>query len=143
MEPVETNYLELHKSAEKFLEDTLSDPEIVIAITSYQMVEILDLLRKTGVNPDVRKEIFAGFKTDKFKIKVIGLYDIESCLFKSLVSNIHIYDYLVALPFKGVVERIYSADSHFQHQDFTEIAEVINPLSPWILTEGKKPINFR
>ena len=59
--------------------------------------------------------------------------------YQIIVSNIHIYDYLVAFPLKGLVSKIYSADDHFQHKDFKAIAEVINPLSPWILREGKRP----
>ncbi|MBU0566945.1 hypothetical protein KJ693_06550 [bacterium] len=66
--------------------------------------------------------------------------DIEVCFKKSLDSGIHIYDYLVALPLKGMVSKIYSADAHLQHQDFKEIAEVENPLFPWILVEGRKPV---
>jgi hypothetical protein len=54
-------------------------------------------------------------------------------------SNIHIYDYLVVLPFKGEVEEIYSSDQHFQHPDFTSVAKVVNPLEEWITIEGKRP----
>ncbi len=49
---------------------------------------------------------------------------------------------LVALPLKGIVDRIYSADDHFSHGDFKEIAEIINPLGDWILREGRKPQKF-
>ena len=58
---------------------------------------------------------------------------------KSLVSSIHIYDYLVVFPLKGRVDKIYSADEHLFHSDFTSVAEVENPLEDWILVEGRKP----
>jgi hypothetical protein len=74
-----------------------------------------------------------------FFIKELTAKDIAFSYKKSKVSNIHIYDYFVAIPLKGIVTKIYSADDHFQHKDFKEIAEIINPIAPWILREGKRP----
>ena len=140
VEPKEEGYLKIHEQARKFLKDTLLNPEITVAITTHQISEILDLLRKGGVSRLVMLELFEAIKSKKFIIKELTAADIESSFKKSLDSGIHIYDYLVTLPLKGLVEKIYSADAHLQHKDFKDIAKVENPVFPWILKEGKKPV---
>jgi len=133
-------YEEIHQLARSFFQNLIQNPKIKIATTSYHISEIIDLLRKANVDKQTRIEIFEGFKSAKFIIKELVIDDIEVCFKQSLHSGIHIYDYLVVLPLKGMVSKIYSADNHFQHQDFKEIAEVVNPISPWILGEGRRPI---
>jgi len=118
----------------------LINPEVILTITTFQISEILDLLRKGGVERSIRLELFESIKSKKFIIKEITLANMESCFKKSLDSEIHIYDYLVTLPLEGLVTKIYFADAYLQHQDFKEIAEVENPLFPWILVEGRKPV---
>lgn len=140
VEPKEEDYLEIHKQAERFLKDTLINPDVTVAITTHQISEILDILRKGGVSRLIRIELFEAIKSEKFIIKELTVANIESCFKKSLDSGIHIYDYLVTLPLKGLARKIYSADSHLQHQDFKDIAEVENPIFPWILVEGRKPV---
>lgn len=138
--PKEEKYIQIHKLANKFLKDIFSQHATQIGISSYQIAEIMDVLRKAGLNRDIRKEILKDFDNTKFKIVEIQSGQVKIYLDKSIVSKIHIYDYLVAFPLKGLVTEIYSADDHFQHEDFKAIAEVINPLSPWVLREGRKPI---
>jgi len=53
-------------------------------------------------------------------------------------SNIHVYDYLVGYPLRGIIDKIYTADEHFQHSDFQKICQISNPLTPWFITEGKQ-----
>ncbi|MFQ5688235.1 MAG: hypothetical protein ACE5GV_16420 [Candidatus Scalindua sp.] len=77
--------------------------------------------------------------SEKFLRVEIAIDNVKDCFYKSLASNIHIYDYLVALPLHGIISEIYSADDHFQHDDFKAIATINNPLFPWILREGKIP----
>lgn len=133
-------YQELHTRANDFLIHKLADNSISIAITSYQIAEIMELLRKGKIKKETRKELFYSFMTEKFLNKEIPIDQVKACFEKSIVSNIHIYDYLVALPLKGIISTIYSADDHLQHEDFKKIATVSNPLSPWILREGRIPI---
>jgi predicted nucleic acid-binding protein len=137
--PSKEDFQQIHTTSFEFISKILQNDDIEIAITTYQIAEIMDLLRKQSMTIPKREIVFNLFKTDKFFITDINFETIEHCFHKSLVSNIHIYDYLVALPLKGVVTEIYSADDHFQHQDFKEIAPVINPLHPWILREGRIP----
>lgn len=132
--------MEIHERASTFLSEKLMDTTLQIAISIYQIAEIMDILRKGNLQKNVRKDIFKSFNTTRFHIVNIGLKTLELCFKKSLVSGIHIYDYLVAIPLKGMVNEIFSADDHFQHKDFKQIAKVSNPLFPWILREGKAPI---
>ena len=103
------------------------------------MAEILDLLRKGNLKAEIRKDVFDSFKTSKYQLLEITIEQTEFCFQKSLASGIHIYDYLTVLPLRGIITEIFSADDHFQHKDFKKIAKVTNPLSPWILREGRIP----
>lgn len=132
-------FKEIHNKAVLFLAEKLNNDSVIIALTSYQVVEIMELLRKGQVDRGRIKELFDSFNTDKFQILEVSFEDISHCIHKSLISGIHAYDYLVALPLKGIISVIYSSDDHFQHPDFKEIASVVNPISPWILREGKVP----
>ena len=137
--PEEDEYKRIHEIAESFILEKLSNPSIKIIITSYQAAEILEILRKGGVETDKITRLAEKFKTQKFEIINISFSDILDAHSKSIVSNIHIYDYLAVYLLKGKVDKIYSADDHLQNKDFTSICEVINPLETWILREGRKP----
>jgi hypothetical protein len=139
VKPVEEPFWEIHKLAKKFLYSTLGDPNLRIALSCYQVGEILEVLRRSNLSVDSRLKLLEDFEKGKFFIKPLDFPIVISAVKDSAESNIHIYDYLVAYPLKEIVTRIYSADSHFMHPHFQSIAEVKNPISPWIITEGKKP----
>ena len=139
IKPREKQFLELYESAHSFLISILSDESTRIAASSYQIAEILEVLRKSGMEKEPRAGILHDFEKAKFYVKDLSLADAVLALTDSARSNIHVYDYLVAYPLKDIVGRIYSADTHFTHEDFTSICEVINPLAPWFSTEGKRP----
>lgn len=130
---------ELHRQAKTFLDSCAADPQFRIAITTYQIAEILDLLRKARVPEAIRRKLFDAFFAEKFVRVPVDDAALRSCVEASFQSGIHIYDYLVALPLKGIVNRIFSADDHFQHPHFTAIAPVENPVAPWRLREGTRP----
>jgi len=79
------------------------------------------------------------FETAKFYIAPLNMEHVIKAINLSLESKIHIYDYLVVVPLENIVNEIFSADRHFRHRHFTEIAKVTNPLKPWTITEGRKP----
>jgi len=138
--PKEDNLGSIHRETREFIINILSDSSKKVAISAYQVAEIIDILRREKVKVEIIEEILEDFfQQDKFIIKDITPSIVRLCAKFSLFSNIHIYDYLVAIPLKGIVTKIYSADDHFQHKDFKEIAGVMNPISPWILREGRKP----
>ena len=139
-QPKEEQFVELQEKSRQFMKNILTDASIKIALSSYQCAEIIELLRRAGQSKQIIKELIEDFKKEKFTIANLVFNNFLIASEKSLASNIHIYDYLVALPLKGIVTEIYSADDHFQHPDFKEIAPVTNPLHPWILREGKIPV---
>lgn len=55
----------------------------------------------------------------------------------SAISGIHLWDYLVVLPFEETLDRIYTMDPHFQHPSFQTFCPVENPLGIW-KTEGQE-----
>lgn len=137
--PKEEKYKKIHEVAEDFILEKLSNSSVKIVISSYQSAEILEVLRKSGIETDKIKRLAEKFKTRKFDVIDISFADVLKAHSKSIVSNIHIYDYLAGYLLKGKVDKMYSADDHFLHDDFTGICEVINPLDPWILREGRAP----
>lgn len=139
VKPVEEKFASIHELAKDFLSSIMIDQNVRIALSSYQVSEVLEVLRRSKVNVAMRFNILEDFKKGKFFVKDLSFPVVESAVKDSAESNIHVYDYLVVYPLRGVINRIYSADEHFMHQHFRQIAEVVNPLSPWIVTEGRKP----
>jgi predicted nucleic acid-binding protein len=139
VKPKEKEFSELHELARSFLSSILADETIRIAVSSYQIAEILEVLRKSGMDEEQRLRILHDFQKAKFYVRDLSFADTSRAVTDSARSNIHVYDYLVAYPLRGMVGRIYSADTHFAHEDFKSIAQVINPLAPWSSTEGKRP----
>jgi len=117
----------------------LDDSNISICLSAYQLGEIFDLFRKYKIDRVVESKIYQDFFTEKFIIRNLCLNHFKEAYKLSKRSLIHIYDYFVVLPIEDIVDKIYSADDHFQHKDFTSICKVTNPLFPWILREGREP----
>jgi hypothetical protein len=88
------------------------------------------------VKPKEARGSFVDVVEEEYIKKAITYEIVKEAYLLSINSNIHIYDYLVVLPFKGGGEVVYSSDPHFQHSDFTSIAKVINPLENWIITSN-------
>ena len=61
---------------------------------------------------------------------------VDQALTLSAESGIHVWDYLVVLPWRGRVDRILTMDPHYRHAHFGAIARVENPLGLW-RTEGQ------
>lgn len=139
VKPIEEEFLEIHDLASTFLSSVLSDSNVRIALSCYQISEILEVLKRAKISVDTRLKLLEDFEKGKFFVKPLDFQAVISAVKDSAKSNIHVYDYLVAYPLRRLINRIYSADAHFKHPHFQDIAEVKNPISPWILTEGKKP----
>ena len=140
--PIEQPFIEVHNLASTFLSSILFDLNIRIALSCYQASEILEVLRRSKLSVETRLKLLEDFEKGKFFVKPLVFPEIMTAVRDSAKSNIHIYDYLVAYPLKGIVNKIYSADEHFKHPHFHKIAEVNNPLSPWVITEGKRPVRI-
>jgi hypothetical protein len=139
VKPREKEFSELYESAHGLLFSLLADKVTRIGMSAYQVGEILETLRKSGIEREERLRIADDFKKPKFYIADVTLNDVFRAVTDSVSSNIHVYDYLVAYPLRDVVSRIYSADKHFMHEDFRSICEVTNPVSPWFEVEGRRP----
>ncbi len=137
--PREKEFAVVHELAQPFLSGLLADELIRIPMSSYQVAEIMEVLRKSGVRHEVRLQILRDFEKAKFYVRDLMLSDVVDAIKDSSKSNIHVYDYLVAYPLRGVIDRIYTADEHFLHSDFQAICQISNPLTPWFVTEGKQP----
>lgn len=137
--PIEEPFIEIHNLASGFLSSILSDSNTRIALSCYQVSEILEVLRRSKLSINFRLKLLEDFEKAKFFVKALNFQMVKEAAKDSSKPNIHVYDYLVVYPLTGIVDRIYSADQHFMHPDFRKIAEVNNPLSPWFITEGKRP----
>lgn len=138
VKPKEFEFLDLHQKANSWLIAVLKEDKSEILMSTYQIAEVLEIFRRVGASKEAR-ESFVEVMEEGFIKKTISYETVKEANMLSISSNIHIYDYLVVLPFKGEVEEIYSSDQHFQHPDFTSVARVINPLENWITVEGRKP----
>lgn len=138
VKPKEMEFLDLHQKANSWLRGVLEKETIEILMGTYQIAEVLEVFRRVGASKEAR-ESFVELIDEGFIKKALHYEIVKEAYMLSTRSNIHIYDYLVVLPFKGEAEEIYSSDKHFQHYDFTSVATVINPLDNWITIEGKRP----
>jgi predicted nucleic acid-binding protein len=129
----------IHQNAAAFLTSCLEDRELTLALSAYQIAEILDVLRKHRYPTERRLGVLRSFRQAKFSIVDVTHQHVENSVELSIASGIHVYDYLVAQPVKGIVSAIYSADDHFLHPHFQTVAPVTNPLAPWVLREGRAP----
>ena len=142
VKPREQEFAEVHALARDAVEELLTDRGVRIAMSAYQAGEVIEVLRRSGVGLETREGLLRDLGTGKFFVKDLTFDAVISALSDSAESGIHVYDYLVAYPLKGIVGRMYSADDHFQHEHF-RFAEVVNPVAPWILREGVKPTKIR
>ncbi|MBM3498122.1 MAG: hypothetical protein FJX74_05570 [Armatimonadetes bacterium] len=128
----------VHREAAAFLTPFLDASDKVLCVTAYQAAEIMDVLRKAGLDADARGELLDLLQTQCLCLDLTTDAVFE-CVEMSLRSGIHVYDYLVAVPLRGLIDVIYSADRHFvQDPQFEAIAPVVNPMT-WEMQEGQPP----
>ena len=138
VKPKEAEFFQLHQKANIWLRETLKKQDIDILMGTYQIAEVAEVLRKVGASQKARGS-FIELAEKRFSKRAISYEVVKEAYVLSSKSNVHIYDYLVVLPFKGEVEEIFSPDRHFQHPDFKSIANVTNPVENWVIVEGKRP----
>lgn len=138
VEPKEDELKEIYNRAHSFIMDILNNPNVIICMSTYHIAEILEVLRKCGISVQTRENLYDFFISSAIIIE-LSKEHIGEAFSKSKQSNIHIYDYLVAIPVLDIISAIYTADEHFFHKDFSAKIKIMNPISPWILSEGKKP----
>ncbi|GAB63570.1 MAG: hypothetical protein DWB56_14500 [Candidatus Jettenia sp.] len=105
--PKRLEFVKIHNRAVQFLTEKLEDANLIIAITTHQIAEILDVLRKSNLSVNIRKDILESFKTPKFHIVNLTIELIEASFYKSLSSDIHIYDYLCAYLWQILLQKFF------------------------------------
>jgi predicted nucleic acid-binding protein len=129
---------ELREEARRFLDALLADHSRTIAVSEYQVCETLEVMRKLGVPLDTRRSVRDLLRSVRCRVVRCGIEVVDEAFALSAESGIHIYDYMVALPLRYLVNVIYTADEHFGHAHFQAIARIENPLS-WVMVEGRVP----
>jgi predicted nucleic acid-binding protein len=123
---------ELSVQAKAFVSEHLQND--ILCISSQLLAEIFHVLTERGrkipkskaeeLVRDIAQESEAIYRNPD---KLIFQEAIEL----SRKTCIHIWDFLIVLPFKGEVERIYTMDPHFKSCKELQIAQVENPIGVW------------
>lgn len=124
--------------AHEFLRGKTSSQNRIL-ISSQLAAEIYHVLTKRGrrLAPDQAAALLNELLGRKLVIyRHITQRVFERAMETSSKSGIHIWDYLVVLPFEGEVEVIYTMDPHMRDATFRQIGRVENPLGIW-KTEGE------
>lgn len=129
---------ELREEARSFLDALLAEDSTAIVVSDYQVCETLEVMRKLGVASDTRRSVYDLFRSGRCRLVPCGIEVVAEAFGLSGDSGIHMYDYMVALPLRSLVQVIYTADEHFGHAHFQGIAAIRNPLS-WAMVEGRVP----
>jgi predicted nucleic acid-binding protein len=111
-----------------------------VFISSQLAAEIFHVLTKRGRRlPETQAK---SLLTEILLLENVSYRHIEKEVFlaamgESSKSGIHIWDYLVFLPFKGEVRTIYTMDPHFNDKSFRDHTGIENPFGIW-RSEGQK-----
>jgi len=141
VKPKEIEFRDLHQKANVWLRNILRKRDIIFLMSAYQAAEVMEVFRKIGATQKAKASLFKLIE-EKFTIKPVYWETVKKAYILTQESNIHIYDYLVVLPFEKEVGEIFSIDKHLQHPHFQHIGKVINPIRGWVVTEGRKPIKI-
>jgi len=125
--------MEMHSRAREFFSDEF--PGLRVYLSQHQLAEIFHVLAFRGLRIPLEEahHIVMGIVEDASIVKVpVSVEDIREAVKESMETGIHIWDFLCFLPVKGLIDRIYSADSHFKVIGERHGIEVINPLHHWL-----------
>ena len=127
---------QLSIKAKVVFRDTLNNDDVLI---SGQLVaEVYHVLTQRGKKmPPDKAYIYIQdiLRRDNVTFKGITKKVYRKALKFSAKTKIHIWDFLVVLPFEGEIDRVLTMDSHFQDERLSQIAPVENPIGVW-RTEG-------
>ncbi|MBI3601135.1 MAG: hypothetical protein HY097_10925 [Nitrospinae bacterium] len=105
-----------------------------ILISSQLASEVFHVLVNRGVKipPEhARKYLTALLNHKNVECRSASKENISKAIELSTSSGIHIWDYLVVLPFKNGIDRIITMDPHFNHPTLSSIARIENPINVW------------
>ncbi|MEW6608552.1 MAG: hypothetical protein AB1414_14090 [bacterium] len=135
---VDNRELDLFIKAEELLRKTLDNERVLIS--GQLVVELYHVLTMRGrkIPRDHAVVLIKDLLEEKnVKYRDIQRNMITKAMELSAETGIHIWDFLVVLPFVNEIDTIYTTDPHFNNKKFTEYATIENPLRIW-RTEGAK-----
>jgi len=123
---------ELTNLASEIVKDSLI--ENIILLSPQLLAEIYHILSFRGVKLPINKTkelINLLLDSNKTIFSWVDEKIFYKAMFLSSKTNIHIWDFLVVLPFEGNIDKIYSIDPHFRDCKELQIANLENPLNIW------------
>jgi predicted nucleic acid-binding protein len=123
--------------SKSFVEKIFQSNETIL-ISSQLAAEIFHVLVNRGIKippAHANKYLNALLNHKNVEFKSPSKENILKAIELSASSGIHIWDYLVVLPFENGINRIITMDPHFNHPSLSSIARIENPINIW-KTEG-------
>jgi len=128
----------LAEKADEFLRKALLDS--IVLLSGQLVAEIYHVLTARGTKMPrgkASKLIDDLLTSENTEFRTTDLRIVKQALKLSTQTGFHIWDFLLVLPFKGEVDKIYTMDPHFRDCKELQIAPIKNPLGVWKV-EGKK-----
>ena len=132
-------HMRLATQAASFLKKTLNRNTDLL-FSSQLIAEIYHVLTQRGKKmPPNQAKLLIGDLLERggTLYRPISQATFLNAMGASAASGIHLWDYLVVLPFEDMLDRIYTMDPHFRHASFQTLCPIENPLGIW-KTEGQK-----
>jgi hypothetical protein len=109
--------------------------EATILFTPQLVAEIQHVVTSRGPNrlpaPVARDYLLQLLADRRSRFRGLSRRQLHRALDLSAESGVHIWDYLVTLPWQGEMDRLVTMDPHYRHPHFREIGPVENPLGLW------------
>jgi len=118
---------------QSFVEKIFHNNETIL-ISSQLATEVFHVLVNRGVKippAHANKYLNALINHKNVEFKTTSKETILRAFELSASSRIHIWDYLVVLPFENNINRIITMDPHFNHPSLSSIAKIENPINIW------------
>jgi len=93
-------------------------------------------LRPRSLGTVVRDYLHAILARRHTRFRPATRSHVDEALSLSAESGVHVWDYLVVLPWRGRIDRVITMDPHYRHAHFGTLARIENPLGLW-RTEGQ------
>lgn len=124
--------------AKSLVVDTLKKDRVLVS--AQLMGEIYHVATRRGIrlpSDDVVTYLNNLLEKDNVLFDITGEETVKKAIELSSKYNVHVWDFLVVLPFETAVDIIYTMDPHFQNPYFQKIAKLENPLGVWKV-EGQR-----
>ncbi|MFX0101260.1 MAG: hypothetical protein ACFFCS_16930 [Candidatus Hodarchaeota archaeon] len=125
--------IERYTKAKTFLLERITNDEIFLSL--HQLHELFHILSFRGnkLPPDFTKKYLENLtKMETVTIVNNSLTHFKKAMERSILSGIHIWDFLCVIPLVNSIEIIYSCDKHFDSDEFKSFKKpIMNPIGTW------------